>query len=130
MKLNVDGALLFNQNKMEIGLILRDANGETQMEASIPKEGICELAEVELVAIMRGLQLCACLGINKLILESDCLFMLQECMSNTISYTELGSLVIEIKNIQANQPIFYEDNKLQHVFREHNKPTHLLARNA
>lgn len=81
------------------------------MAASLPGEGIWDPEVVELATILRGLQISAGMRINKLILESDCLFMIQECMSNTTSYTKLGSLVIEIKTLQET----YEDCQLQHV---------------
>lgn len=42
MKLNVDRALFFDKNKVDIGLILRDSQGVTCSTASLPKEGICE----------------------------------------------------------------------------------------
>lgn len=72
MKLNIDGALFVDRNKMEIGLIMLDAQGETRLEASLSKERISSPKEVELAAILRGLQVCIGMGVNKLILESDC----------------------------------------------------------
>lgn len=40
MKLNVDGVVIFDQNKVCIGLILRNTYGKTRLAASLPKEGI------------------------------------------------------------------------------------------
>lgn len=99
-------------------MILWDAQGETRFIASIPEEGISSPEEVEFVAILRGLQFCAGMEINKLILESDCSLMLKECLSAIIPLYEVGSLVIEIKKMQEG----FVECQLQLIFREQNKP--------
>lgn len=65
----------FDRNKAGIGMILRDAHGETQLAASLHEDNIYDHENVELADRFRGLQMCVGMGINKLILESDCLFI-------------------------------------------------------
>lgn len=126
IKLNINGTVFFDQNKVGVGLILRNEKGKTLLAASLPEEGIKSPKEVELIATLRGLQLCVGMGVQKLILESDCLFMLKECLSVNTPISEISSVVTDIKDLQSR----YEDCQLQHVLWEKNKPLHLLARHA
>lgn len=66
------------------------------------------------------------MGVNKLILESDCLFMIKECLSSATSISEIGPLVTEIKKLQET----FVECQFQHAYREHNRLAHFLARNA
>lgn len=112
MKSNVDGVVFFDQNKVGIGFILRNAQGETIMAACLPEEGIKTPKEVELAAILRGLQICIELEIKKIILKSDCLFILQECLSVNSHISKIDSVVTDIKELQTKN----DDYQLQHVF--------------
>lgn len=69
----------------------------------------------------------ASLGRNKrLIVECHCLSMEQACSSNVITFSEMGSMITEIKNVQ----LLFEEYYIQHIYREQNMPAHLLARHA
>lgn len=59
-------------------------------------------------------------------LESDCLLMIKECLSNENTFSKLDSLMVEIKKLQA----CFVDCLLQGVYREHNQPAHPFARYA
>lgn len=65
-------------------------------------------------------------GDTKMMLESDSLFMILECQSKINNYSEMCSLIAEIRSLQAR----FEDCQLQHVYREQNIPTHLSAKHA
>lgn len=84
-KLNVDGSIFFNHNGVGIGLILHDFAGITLKSICCVEAGLCELEDIELLATLRGLQFCLRMGFKNLIVESDCLFMVQVCNSNVIS---------------------------------------------
>lgn len=73
LKINVDGEVFFDNYKAGIDMILRDENGETIQAASIAELGVKEPEDLELLAILKGLQLCLRMGIKKIIIESDCL---------------------------------------------------------
>lgn len=100
MKLNVDGAMFFYKNKASIGFILRDSQGVTCLAASLPEEGICEPKSIELTVILQSLQIFLGMFINKLILESDCLFILLECQSRVQPFSDMGSIVSEIRKLK------------------------------
>lgn len=91
-------------------------------------EGISELEIIELLAISRGMQLIAGLGIWKIIIKSDYLLMIQLCNSidSVHPCSEVGVLVANIQELMK----LYEACKLQHVYQEYNKPLHLLAHHA
>lgn len=126
LRLNVDGTLFFNQTKVGIGLILRNAVGKTQLSVCMAEAGICEPNQIELLAILRGLQIYLGLGIRKSILESDCLQMINECLSRVTSYSKTGSMVVELRKIQTS----FTNCILQHTYREHNEVAHFLAHHA
>lgn len=87
---------------------------------------VFDLENVELTAIFRGFQLCARIGIHKLILDGDCLFMIKECLSSATSFSTIGSLITEIKKLQD----LFVECQFQQVYRDHKRPAHLLARSA
>lgn len=57
IRLNVDEVVFFNQNKVGVGLILRNEHGQTLLAASLLEERLKIGEEVELATILRGLQL-------------------------------------------------------------------------
>ncbi|KAF5468064.1 hypothetical protein F2P56_012246 [Juglans regia] len=106
LKLNVNGAMFFNRHKAGIGAVLRDDKGD-----------------VGLVWIRKGLQICANMRTQRLILESDSLLTVNE---REASFSLLGNLVREVKKLKA----LLEVCLVQHVDRAGNEVAHKLARNA
>lgn len=70
LKLNVNGTLFFDQQKTIIDMILRDHKETLCFLASIDVPSLHELEVIELLAILRGFQLCLMKGIKHLIVES------------------------------------------------------------
>lgn len=70
--LNVDGALFPDLNKTRVGFILRDWKGATVIVASISKQNVTNVVDIETLAILRGLQHCLNQGTSNLLIESDC----------------------------------------------------------
>ncbi|XP_042939410.1 uncharacterized protein LOC122274438 [Carya illinoinensis] len=56
LKLNVDGALFSDQFRSGIGVVLRDDRGQVLFAASKPEEALADPMEIELIAMLRGLQ--------------------------------------------------------------------------
>lgn len=111
-----------------IGLILRGHLRCTRLTCSMVVGGICEPKIIELLAILRGLQIVSSMGIRKLIVESNCLLMIQICISKDSVHacSEIGILVDEIHGILS----ILNAGNIQHVYKEYNKLAHLLARYA
>lgn len=84
--------MFFSIHKAVIGAVLRNENGEIVLAASKIKNEVHELEDIELLAIFRGLQICANMGIQKLIIESDSLLIVNEVKANGASSSMLGNL--------------------------------------
>lgn len=107
----------FDNKKDEIGLLLRDELGGTRLAGSMAMRDICDPKIIEPLAILRGLQLVSGLGIKKLILESDCLLMIQVCISSDTAHVclEIGVMVNEMHRVLLR----FDDCMLQHVYRKY-----------
>lgn len=102
MKLNVEKIVFFDNNKAGIGVILRNAEGNTLFAASLAERGEREPKDIELLAIFRGLQICLRMGIRRIMVESDCLLMIQEYQAKGTLTSILGHLILEIKRLQED----------------------------
>lgn len=78
LKLIMDGAMLSNLHKIGVEAILRDEKLDIVMAASKVENEVANPKDIELLTIFKGLQLCADMGIQKLIIDSDCLLVIQE----------------------------------------------------
>lgn len=101
MKLNVDGAIFANQHHARIGMVLHNDQRAFCFSACVGLHEVNELIEIELMAILRELQLCASMGISKLLVESNYLLMIKLCNKENAKNSKFGVLVSEIKNIQS-----------------------------
>ncbi|KAF5478189.1 hypothetical protein F2P56_004771 [Juglans regia] len=126
LKLNVDGAMFFDRHKAGIGAVLRDDKGDVVLAASKIEYEVNELEDIELLAMFGGIQICANMGIRRLILESARLLMVNEVNASEASFSLLGNLVREVKMLKA----LFEVCLVQHVDRAGNEVAHKLVRNA
>ncbi|XP_042962388.1 uncharacterized protein LOC122296651 [Carya illinoinensis] len=101
-KLNVDGATFLNQHNAGIGAILRDSKGEVLMAASKKEHEIRNATSIEMLAIFRGLQLTAHLGIQHLIIESDALNLVQELQKPEPSMALVGNVIKDTKEVMSH----------------------------
>ncbi|XP_042950614.1 uncharacterized protein LOC122282698 [Carya illinoinensis] len=124
LKLNIDGALFSDQCKAGIGAVLRDKEGKVIFAASKSEPAIADPMEIELLAMLRGLQLCVSLGITSLQVESDSLLTVQELEKEGYSTTLWGGLIQEVKSLLQRYPNW----SIQHKGREANGVAHCLAR--
>ncbi|XP_035551024.1 uncharacterized protein LOC118349636 [Juglans regia] len=70
LKLNIDGAMFVDLRRTGVGFLLRDAKGELIVATSKAEFDVENLETIELLAVFRGIQLCASRGIPNLIVES------------------------------------------------------------
>lgn len=101
LKLNMDGAVFSELQIAGVGVIVRDHAGKAILEASIPEASVANAKTIEAIAILRGLQICMHQGISKLINESDCLVVIEEISSHADSNTELGNVLLDIKELMS-----------------------------
>ncbi|KAG6620210.1 hypothetical protein I3842_Q075500 [Carya illinoinensis] len=124
LKLNIDGALFSDQCKAGVGAVLRDKEGKIIFVASKSEPTIADPLEIELLAILRGLQLCVSLGIIALKVEYDSLLAVQELEKEGNSTTLWGGLIKEIMTMLQRYPNW----SIHHKGREANGVAHALAR--
>ncbi|XP_018860262.1 uncharacterized protein LOC109021962 [Juglans regia] len=126
LKLNVDAAVFPEWDKAGVGPVLRDENGRVIMalsRAEIPMEGS---EGIELLAIFRGLQQCATMGVSNIVVESDSLLSIDALNDDNMTNSMLGVLYYEIKKLAT----CFDACLFSHVYREGNMVAHKLARNA
>ncbi|XP_042952221.1 uncharacterized protein LOC122289301 [Carya illinoinensis] len=123
IKLNVDGAIFFYRYKAEVGIILRGTKGDIVMFASKLEAKAQDLAIIKLLAMFWGLQLCANMRIANLILESDCLMMVDELQNVIDSHYPQRVLVQETKRLTQ----LFRDCRVKHINQLGNETAHRLA---
>ncbi|XP_035551132.1 uncharacterized protein LOC118349700 [Juglans regia] len=127
LKLNVDGALFFDQQRAGVGALLRDEKGDVLLTACKKEMTVNNLLEIELLAILRGLQLCLHKGIPKLEIETDSLIMANTIPSKeAYSRSMIGNM---IKGIQDLMKLFHQCS-IQHVGSISNAGAQKLAKYA
>ncbi|XP_042958240.1 uncharacterized protein LOC122293837 [Carya illinoinensis] len=116
-KLNVDGAIFHADGSAGVGLILRDWEGKVILAVSKKEAAVMEPLEIELIAILRGLQFCIPLGLQALTIETDSLILAQELSKPKLANAMFRNIVTDIKQLQTRIPIC----SIVHVNREANE---------
>ncbi|KAF5450240.1 hypothetical protein F2P56_030607 [Juglans regia] len=104
LKLNTDGAVFANLDSSGFGVILRDYQGKVLLSASGRESVVQDPIEIELLAILRGLQLCIPMGIPELIVEFDYLLSIQAIQSMEDPMSMQGNLIYAIKDLMNYLP--------------------------
>ncbi|KAF5464524.1 hypothetical protein F2P56_014597 [Juglans regia] len=125
-KFNVDGVIFADVRKAGVGRVLQDDKGRVVMVASKLEDEVEDVATIELLTLLRGLQLCIPLGLQKLSIESDCLLMVQELQVDQDSYSANGNLIKEAESLMQH----FQEIDIKHVNRIGNEVAHRLARYA
>ncbi|KAF5445709.1 hypothetical protein F2P56_034740 [Juglans regia] len=113
LKLNTNGATFANQSSSGIRVILRDSHGRVLMSVSRKENEVQDSMEIELLAILRGMQLCFPMGIPELIVETDSLLSVQALQSQDELMSMQGNLISAIKELMKQMPMV----SIQHVSR-------------
>ncbi|KAF5450596.1 hypothetical protein F2P56_030930 [Juglans regia] len=123
LKLNVDGAMFLNLRKAGVGVVVRDNKGKLVMAASKMGNEVDDPTTIELMALLRGLQLCVHLGFSKIVVESDCMLMVQELKDDQDSFSTNVNLIKEAKSLLQH----FQEVEIQHVHCMGNEVAHRLA---
>ncbi|KAF5442998.1 hypothetical protein F2P56_035595 [Juglans regia] len=97
-KVNVDGAIFHEKNNAGVGIIARDNEGEVLLSVSMKEQAIMDPMDIELLTILRGLQLCIPLGLQVLYIESDSLLSVTAVTTSEVS-SMLGNIISNIKQL-------------------------------
>ncbi|KAF5451602.1 hypothetical protein F2P56_026695 [Juglans regia] len=126
LKLNVDGAIFPDHHKAGIGIILRDEKGDVIAACSKLEGDVASPEFIEATTLLRGLQFCAQWGVPKLVLETDCLILVNALQSQTTFLTDFAFLLNDISRMMRG----FQEVQILHVNRLGNIAAHQLARNA
>lgn len=124
LKLNVDRAMFYDQQRAGTGAILQEHKGEVIKGASKIKSIVNDSSHIELLAIFRGLQLCVHQYIKDIILESDSLLMVNEIKAGGESMAPQENLITKIRELMK----MFNSCTIQHIGREGNEVAHKLAK--
>lgn len=105
---------------------MRDELGAARWCGRMLVEGNCELDIIELMVILRDIQLVSNMGIQKLMVERNCLLMIQQCASAGNAHPSSKVEVLAKKIMELSKT--FNKCRFACAYRELNKPMHLLAR--
>ncbi|XP_042954614.1 uncharacterized protein LOC122291030 [Carya illinoinensis] len=124
LKINTDGAMFQGCCTSGVGVILRDEKGKVILAACKKEPEFSDPMEVELLAILRGLQLCIPLGIGELIVETDSMLSVRALTAEGESMSPHGNLIYSILSLSKQLPKV----TFQHAGRVHNAAADGLAK--
>lgn len=98
IKLNVDGTMVHDQQCAGIGATLRNIQLEVLMAVSKKENMVQEHLDIELVALLRGLQLCLHMSLRDFIVEIDSVLMVKVINVEGASKSLLGNIIRDIQS--------------------------------
>ena len=122
VKCNVDGA--WKDHRGGIGVIFRDFNGRVLLSGIFPVMHATEPLHVEILAAMKGLEIAKAFNFHRLIVETDCIGVVQGINNPAASKSIFGHYFTAIRD-QVQQ---LEDISFSYTKREANVPAHRLSK--
>jgi ribonuclease HI len=122
VKVNVDAAVSKYGNRGVVAAICRDEHGAFLGASVLAVQGIADPATLEAIACREGLALCSDLHVNRIILASDCLEVV-----NAIKEGSRGSYYSVLCEINQRSSAFASVS-FNHEGRKSNMHAHNLAR--
>ncbi|XP_042939495.1 uncharacterized protein LOC122274525 [Carya illinoinensis] len=124
IKVNWDASINKKDERVGIGVVVRDGRGEVMVSLCYSNEGCCSPVVAELRALWRAMKLCAELNFENVIFEGDALVVVNAVNSEKESWEWYGQMVEDMKGVLKIRQRW----KVQHVFRECNQVAHLLVK--
>ncbi|KAL3813564.1 hypothetical protein ACJIZ3_014832 [Penstemon smallii] len=124
IKMNMEAAVCSSGKTIGIGLIARNSIGECVGWRGLTIHLPLSPESAEALAALRAMEFCRHSNWENLIIEGDCLSVIQGISNSIDSPGILGPLYEDIKRL-ARDLIFF---KASHVVRECNKAAHCLAK--
>lgn len=90
------------------------------------KVSVANLESLEALTIFRGLQLCMHQGISNLIIETNCLLVVEEILQCKAPSSAIGNIMMDIKELMSH----FMDCIIQYGNYMANEVAHKLARNS
>ncbi|XP_060959275.1 uncharacterized protein LOC133030519 [Cannabis sativa] len=126
VKVNVDGAIFEALHSFGFGFIARDCNGEIIEAGSFSKSGTSSPEIVELIGIKEALSWIKDKSWDNILLETDCLLVVQAIYTSVVMPSTFGMLVQDCQYLLSQM----SHVKLCFVKHSVNEAAHFLARNS
>lgn len=123
---NVDAAVFAESNRMGIGLVFRDHNGNFLAACRQGLNGITEPEVAEATALRHAVHFVSALPYNHVIVASDCLSVVKKLLSTGKDRSQVAVLIQDIKQAAKGSIAF----SFIHVSRSCNEVANSLARSA
>jgi ribonuclease HI len=122
--INVDAALFSSSKRMGVGVVIRDHIGNCLVACNQLLDEVTTPEIAEALAVRCALTLARDEGLDKIILASDCLSVVQRVNSSTRDRSLVGVVVEDIKAMTASM----SSVTVRHISRLLNNSAHDLAR--
>ena len=123
---NVDAAFNEENGCGRVGAIISDCSGGALAAAHSFVPHLIDAPMAEAYALKEGLMLAQYIGCNRLIVQSDCMEVVQTMENGGFSATSAATLYDESKIIWNG----FQDISIEHCSREVNQVAHNLAKRA
>ncbi|KAF5447234.1 hypothetical protein F2P56_032802 [Juglans regia] len=124
LKANFDAAFDKKEERMGMGVVIRDNNGDLQATLVAPRDNIVSAFMAESVALLRAMELCQELGFNMVEFEGDAKAVVDAVKSSAEDNSWLGQATEDLKQVFSLFPLW----QLSYVFRCCNKAAHEAAK--
>jgi ribonuclease HI len=124
IKLNWDASIDKVRNRMGVGVIARDHNGQAIAMFCSTKGGVQDPTMAEAVAVWEAVELAHRLGLRSLVLEGDALEIVQMLKKDG----ECGTIYGQLVNAAKESLRRWQGWEIQHVSRSANNAAHHLAK--
>jgi ribonuclease HI len=124
--INVDAAICSESRRMGVGVVIRDHNGQCLAACS---EYITEVTSpefAEALALRRAVSFAQDEGFGRIIINSDCLSVVNRVNALEQDRSLIGPVIHDIKNLVAS----FSSCSIKHVVRGLNVPAHILAKSS
>ena len=125
-KINVDGAVDKATGKVGVGVIVRDKLGRVEAAMCRNLDAPLGAIETESKAIEIGLLFAQDIGIQDIVVESDCLIMIQALEGTSAP----PSMVLAVTQGILDLSMGFNKVEFSHVKKQGNRSTHVLAKHA
>jgi ribonuclease HI len=123
-KCNVDAALFNEEQQFGMGMCIRGAHGTYVKARTMVFEGTPPPLEAEAYALKEALIWLEELGISRVVIELDCMLVVNAINEKLRDSTEFGAIIKQCRLLLDNHPNF----KISFIRRQANFVAHTLAR--
>jgi ribonuclease HI len=124
IKVNWDAAVDKEGNRIGLGIVVRDHNGQVVAMQCSTRQFICDPATAEALAAWTAVSLCGSLGLQSVVLEGDACEVVQYLRTDGICRGTYGQIINDAKFLLSHVPEW----RVQHVRRTANTAAHRIAR--